>query len=82
MTNFNVPVDEDGNPLAIVSFAVEEKIGLPNYSNVTVGPATVIRFVKDTPEARAEGLRDCAAETEGILHEERKPVLELIRGQE
>ena len=79
MTNFNWPLDENGNPMAMVSMVLSEKIGLPNYSNVDVGPATVTRFVKDTVEDRRRGLRDCADDVEYILAVEREPVLQLVR---
>lgn len=72
------PVDENGNPLAIVSMSASEKIGLPQYSNVDIGPATVMRCVIDTPEARAEGLKECTREVERIIAVERVAVLNMI----
>ncbi len=41
------PVDEDGNPMAQISFTASELIPTGNYANVTVGPATITKFVKD-----------------------------------
>jgi hypothetical protein len=76
----NWPLDEKGNPLALVTMTLEEKIGLPNYSNVTVGPATVYRFVKDDENSRQQGLRECSEDCEYILAYEREPVLKLIEG--
>lgn len=72
------PYDADGRPLAMVTMQASELIGLPNYSNVTLGPASVTRFVEDTSEARAGGLRDCAKEAEGIIAEERESILDLM----
>lgn len=74
------PRDEDGKPLAQVSMTLSEKIGLPNYSNIDVGPATVTRFVEDTAEARDQGLRECTDGCEKILAEERELVLNMING--
>jgi hypothetical protein len=76
---FAWPVDEDGNPMALVTMQLSELIGLPNYSNVTVGPGSVTRFVKDTPELVAGGPVQCAHEVEAILAEEREPVLALVQ---
>jgi hypothetical protein len=79
--NFSWPEDEDGNPMALVSQQVSELINLGNYSNVTVGPSSIHRFVKDTEEDRREGLRECSKDVEKILSEEREFVLESIRQQ-
>lgn len=75
----DVPMDEDGKPMSKVHFHVGEKIGLPNYSNVDIGPASVERFVEDTPEAIEEGLRDATAAAEKILAEDRDKVLAAVR---
>lgn len=79
--NFSWPCDENGEPLALVTMQLSELIGLPNYSNVTVGPGSVTRFVKDTDEGIAEGLRACAMAVENILAEEREPVLDMVKGE-
>lgn len=77
--NFSWPSDADGNPMALVTMQLSELVGLPNYSNVTVGPGSVTRFVVDTPEAVSKGLRDCAVAVEQILAEEREPVLQMVQ---
>lgn len=79
--NFNWPFDEDGNPMALVTMQLSELIGLPNYSNITVGPGSVTRFVKDTDEDVADGLAKCAIQVENILASEREPVLQMISGE-
>jgi hypothetical protein len=79
--NFSWPHDEDGEPMALVTMQLSELIGLPNYSNVTVGPGSVTKFVKDSEEGIAEGLRACAMSVENILAEEREPVLNLVKGE-
>lgn len=74
------PTDEKGNPKAKVSISLEEKIGLPNYSNVSIW-ASVTRFADDTEEGRLEGLREAGSSVETILAEEREPVLSMIQGK-
>lgn len=41
----NWPLDAQGDPLVEVAFQAHELIGLPEFSNVTVGPATVRTLV-------------------------------------
>lgn len=79
--NFTWPHDGEGNPLALVTMQLSELIGLPNYSNVTVGPGSVTKFVTDSEEGIADGLRACAVAVETILAEEREPVLDLVKGE-
>ena len=76
--NHTWPVDENGKPYAIVSFTVAEKIGLPEYSNVDVGPVTVTRCVPDDAAARKAGLAECAKEAEEIAAVERGLFLERL----
>lgn len=77
--NFVWPHDESGKPMALVTMQLSELIGLPNYSNVTVGPGSVTRFVVDSDQGVAEGLRSCADAVENILAEEREPVLNMVK---
>ena len=78
MSKFEWPVDEDGKPMVLVSNGAEEKVGMPNYSNVVLGPASVSRFVKDDPEAIKQGLRECLAVCEELISEEREAVIEIV----
>lgn len=73
------PTGPDDQPLACVSMQASELIGLPNYSNVTIGPASVTRFVPDTAEDREAGLKQCAMEAEKIIAEERELVLQIVQ---
>lgn len=77
--NFSWPHDEQGKPMALVTMQLSELIGLPGYSNVTVGPGSVTKFVEDSSEGIRDGLTQCAVAVEGILAEEREPVLEMVR---
>lgn len=72
------PTDDNGDPLAQVSMAVHELIGLPQYSNVTIGPAVVTRFVRDTKDDRENGLKECSEEVEKVVSVIRDEVLENI----
>lgn len=76
--SFSWPLDHAGNPMVMVTMQASELIGLPSYSNVTVGPASVTRFVPEG--AVEEGLRNTAKEVEGIISEERTAVLEIVSG--
>ena len=77
----NWPLDENGAPMAKVSWALGETINLGNYSNVKVGPGEVTRFVKDTDKDRAEGLVRCMDDVEEALGQERQKILDHISSQ-
>ena len=62
----------NGKPAARIRAGGEEKIGLPSFSNVVVGPISVERFVEDTPEAIDEGLRQARDHAERLIAEERE----------
>lgn len=71
------PVDDEGNPMVLISFGIGEKIGLPNYSNVDINPITCTKFVKEGTET--EGYKRLAEITEAVLAEERAKVLEGLQ---
>lgn len=75
-----IPTGPDGRPFAKVTMGAEEKIGLPNYSNVTLN-GWVTRYVEDTPEAIDAGLRDCVSAVEAVIAEERQAVLAMVQGK-
>lgn len=60
--------------LVKVSMAVAEKVGLPNYSNVDIGPAVVERLVENTPEAIQKGLAECLLYAQEIVFSEAEEV--------
>ena len=66
-------VNQNSSELDYFNFSVEEKIGLPNYSSVTVR-ASVSRNIEDTDEARQE-VTDLV---ESIIARERSVVLESL----
>jgi len=80
MKEEQVPTGPDGRPLAKVTMGAEEKIGLPNYSNVTLN-GWVTRYVEDTPEAIDAGLRECVVAVESVIAEERQQVLAMVQGK-
>lgn len=73
-------IGANGKPLVLVTNGAAEKIGLPNYSSVTVGPAEVSRWVEDTPEAIQAGLRQCWDDAEVLLVEKRDTIQKALRG--
>lgn len=81
MTDFDWPRDAEGNPMCLITVGSEEKIGLPNYSNVVVGPIRFSRFVKDTTEDRYHGAKGTMIEVEKIMGEERQVILDAVKGQ-
>lgn len=72
------PVDEDGNPMAQISFTASELIPTGNYANVTVGPATITKFVKDDNLAESINALAEIIEVECIA-EQRTLVLESLQ---
>jgi hypothetical protein len=64
---------------ATISCSIEEKVGLPQYSNVTIGPVTITRECDDTPEARKALREEIHAELREDLAKERGIVLEAIK---
>ncbi len=73
------PFDEDGKPMVLISIGASEKIGLPHYSNVDIGPASVTRFVKDVDEEIKQGLSDSILLVEEVIGSERAAVLEIVK---
>ena len=76
---FAWPVDEDGKPMALISMGAAEKVGLPNYSNVDIGPAVITRFVKDEPAVIEQSMRDAVHLCETIISTEREIVQRDIK---
>ena len=72
------PLDEDGKPMAKVTMGASEKVGMPHFSNVDLGPASITRFVKDDPESIKESLREGVKLCEEIIGEERGPILDIV----
>jgi hypothetical protein len=72
------PVDEDGNPMAQISFTASELIPTGDYANVSVGPVTITKFVKD--EDLADKLNELAETVEAdCISEQRALVLESLQ---
>lgn len=70
----------NGKPAVQITVGAEEKIGLPNYSNVVIGPIIVTRFVEDDPAVIDEALRVTLREhVESLIAEERSNVLEMVK---
>jgi len=74
------PRDAFGTPLVKISCAASELIATRNFSNVTVGPVVVTRFV---PDGDSEHLLKEIGETQGLCEravaDERQTVHSLIQ---
>lgn len=77
----DVPRDENGKPLAMVSMGAAEKVPTVQYGNVDLGPATVTRWVDDNPEAIRQGLTECVKACEEIIAKERGLVLSSLESR-
>jgi uncharacterized protein YwqG len=79
------PVDAEGKPMAMVAVQLSELVGLPEYSNVTIGPVAVWRFVEDDEETIKGSIDDTGVLVEQAVGEYRKTVREyrdkLIKGE-
>lgn len=73
------PVDSKGKPMVKVSNGAQEKIPTVQYGNITIGPATVTKFVEDNPKAINDGLWDCLTRAEVVLGENRDQLLEKLK---
>jgi hypothetical protein len=72
--NFSWPTDEKGKPLSLVTMQISELINIGNYSNVTVGPIAVTRFVDD--DEAVAGIQKCGEECEEVLQQYRQIIIE------
>lgn len=72
----NWPVDEDGVPMAQISFTASDLIPTGKFANVTVGPCTITKFVRDGDgDHLAAELNDLADTVEvKVLSEQREIV--------
>lgn len=62
-----------------INLELQELVGLPNYSNVTIGPARIEREVEDTPEARAKAFEEIGEELREVLGQQRRIILEAVK---
>lgn len=69
----------NGKPAAKITYGAAEKIGLPKYSNVDIGPVSVTRFVEDDPDTIAREMQDGLEFVETVLAEERARVVKAFR---
>lgn len=72
---------EEINELKTIKLAswAEEKIGLANYSNVTIGGSITREIPEGDDEFVAQKLRENFELIEGIVAEERQKVLESVQ---
>lgn len=65
--------------MCVVSLAMEELIGLPNYSNVRIAPQIVYRVVPDDPKAREKAFEEMGLELRDALGQQRRIILDAIK---
>jgi hypothetical protein len=70
---FNWPEDENGNPKALITTSVTEKIPTAPYANVDLF-ASVTKFVDNT----VEGIREAQKEVEQGLEPKRDEIIEEL----
>lgn len=74
------PIGENGKPMRKISVSAANKIGLPEYSNVDVGPIYASRFVEDDGNVE-DALREDIKLVEKIMGEERQFILDNVKKQ-
>lgn len=69
-----------GVPAVKIMTSFSEKVGMPNYSNIEIGPISVTRYVPDGDEQHLlEEIRKTARIVEEFIAEERETVLEMVQ---
>jgi hypothetical protein len=76
------PLDSDGRPMARISFSAKDKIGLPNYSNITITAYAPWNranpFTASELANVASGITQIAETVEAVLAEQRGIVLDSM----
>lgn len=72
------PLDIKGKPMVQVTNGCQELIPTAQYANITIGPATVTKWVEDTPAAIEKGLGECFVHCQSVLGHKRKQLLDAI----
>lgn len=69
-----------GTPAVKIMTSFSEKVGLPQYSSVEIGPISVTRFVQDGDDEHIlEEIRNTSRIVEQFIAEEREAILEMIQ---
>lgn len=71
----------NGKPAVRISFSLAEKVGLPNYSNIDVGPCGLEKWVEDDPDAIRKGRDELIEQVEEFMAIERTKVYDFIKGK-
>lgn len=75
------PVDQNGRPMAQISFAASELVPTAQYANVTLGPAQATIFVENDEQAIHDGLGALAEITETVIGNHRSLVLDSLKAE-
>jgi hypothetical protein len=77
-TVINPPLDENGKPMTVVSFYMEELVPTVQFGNAKMG-ANAMTWTSDTPEARKAGIAQLTYDVREIMGKERNTVLAVLR---
>lgn len=70
----------NGTPLTVIGAQASELVGLPKFSNVTIGPFVAYRWVEARDDADLEReLLDLAGVINGAITHQREIVLEAVK---
>ena len=68
-------------PTAKINYRVEEKIGLPNFSNIVYGLSITRDVEDDGLESVLESAKELSEAMESFMGDEREKILEIIQGE-
>lgn len=73
-------VTQLGNGKIMISLSCAEKVGLPNYSNVDIGPAVLTRIVDDGDDAHVQAeFAKIGGVLEHVIAQQREITLEALK---
>lgn len=72
----------NGKPAVRIKVGLGEKIGLPKFSNVDIGPISIERYVEDDDEVIVEELKQSLVMVEELMADEREKVSEWLKSQQ
>lgn len=71
----------NGKPAALIRVGAAEKVGLPKYSNVDIGPVSIERYVEDDEETIKVEMEKYQSLVEGFVADEREKVQKWLASQ-
>jgi hypothetical protein len=74
----NPPLDENGNPMSMVEFHMQELIPTVQYGNATLG-ARATTWTSPDPESRKAGIKQLTIDVREVMAKERNTILAVLR---